>query len=79
MGLSRGDSGRVCKTDLWALGSSLSSEDSGLDVLVVPELFLPCSVLLMESALQCLPHVWLMCVFARELNGLRFPKRFIHC
>lgn len=37
VGLSRG---WVCKTDLWALGSSLSSEDAGLDVLVVPELCL---------------------------------------
>lgn len=27
----------MCEADLWALGSSLSSEDAGLDVLVEPE------------------------------------------
>lgn len=30
----------MCEADLWALGSSLSSEDAGLDVLVEPEVCL---------------------------------------
>lgn len=70
----------MCEADLWALGSSLSSEDA-------PEwmswwslssaLLLPHAVLLMESALQCLPRVWLTCASACQSNGFRFPKRFI--
>lgn len=67
------------KTDLWALGSSLSSGDAGLDVLVVPELCLVPPMLSPSNGVcfTVSPRMWLMCASTRVLNGLRFPKRFI--
>lgn len=78
VGIGRRDSGRVCKTDLWALGSSLSSED-GLDVLVVPELCLVPPTLSPNGVcfIMSPPCVAVVCASAHELNGLRFLKRFI--